>query len=205
MSHNITMTCNKPVLLVGVGTFAAGAVGAFSGADGVSRACGVDWWPRPKALPAEVGYVALNPEPSDEFYFGKTEIEYAVAVRRSAGDLSRLLGDPDAVLVFFCKLGGDCGSFVPPMILRMLSVPPERARAVVSTPFPFEGALRNARAAEALDTLRSLVSELTHVSPKDVIEHLAKPIGMQHGYDAMETHLLDAVRDCLRREETTEP
>ena len=199
------MTCSSPLLLVGVGTFGASAVGAFSGADGVARACGVDWWPRPEALPPEVGYVALAPELSDDPFPPQELLEYAHAVRRSAGDLSRLLGDPDGVLVFFCKLGGACGSFVPPMILRKLNVPPERARAVVSTPFPFEGALRNARAAEALDDLRSLVSVVTHVDPNDVVERMSNPIDMQHGYDVMETHILNAVRDCLRGEGTTEP
>lgn len=179
-------------------------MGAFSGADGVSRACGVDWWPRPKVLPAEVGYVELNPDPSDDVSAPQDQLEYAVAVRRSAGDLSRLLGDPDGVLVFFCKLGGSCGSFVPPMILRKLNIPPERARVVVSTPFPFEGAFRNARAAEALDILRSRVSVLTHVAPNDVMERMSKPVGMQHAYDAVETHLLDAVRECLRGEGTAQ-
>jgi len=90
-------------------------------------------------------------------------------------------------------------------ILRMLCVPPERARAVVSTPFPFEGALRNARAAEALDDLRTLVSKLMLVAPSDVIEHMPEPIGMQQGYEAVETHLLDAVRQLLQGEGTTEP
>ena len=152
-----------------------------------------------------MGYVALAAERSDDVLPPQEQLKYAVAVRHSADDLSRLLGDPDGVLVLFSKLGGACGSFVPPMILRMLSVPPERARAVVSTPFPFEGALRNARAAEALDDLPTLVSELTHVTPSDVMEHMAEPIDMQHGYDAMDTHLLDAVRNCLRGEGTAEP
>jgi len=84
------------------------------------------------------------------------------------------------------------------MILRKLNVPPERARAVVSTPLPFEGPLRNARAAEALGDLRTLVTVLTHVAPSDVIEHMSNPVDMQDGYDAVEMHLLDAVRDCLR-------
>jgi hypothetical protein len=192
------MTSIFSYVLAGVGETGVRVVRSLSAENRGRHTWAIDLEPRIDEAARDAARFALDAELPDRSIVPLGDADYERAIGPLADTLTQQLGQADCRVVLVAFLGGRVGACALPVLLSLLSIPPERLCAVVLTPFPFEGPMRSARAASALSEIEARVSLTRHVSSRELLEVAPTPIPMTEAYEVAEARLLGAVRELLQ-------